>query len=387
VAEERRTLRTARYPTIDILRGLALISMISTHMDNFTRSSMTARVLHSARWVDGAFVFVALSGFVTGLVHHRVVQRSGMRASRNKLVRRAAWLYLVHIGLTLASLAAYNAHPQTFVIDTPTWSQAGGVPMTLWKVLGLRLEPNFNSVLPMYVVLLLWSILVVALLRRGAWWMAIGVSLAVYVVGQTVDGLALTQDTFSIAGWQLLFTGGLLVGWAWEHRLAVLGVRWRGLIVSFASVVVVGMYLLARLLPGAMNREFGSALTKSNGGWLAFVFAGALLVTGYAGFQRARRVPSVNRALRPLEILGAKGLPGYVAMVLAVLVIDFLPDLPRGDAMLVAIATICGLTEYGAIHLRRQPSPHLIAATVDASSPIPAAIQTMPSTDLAAVRH
>ena len=66
-----------RYPAIDVLRGLALISMVSTHFDDLQQATFVGRILHSARWIDGAFYFVALSGVVTGLVHRRVVERSG----------------------------------------------------------------------------------------------------------------------------------------------------------------------------------------------------------------------------------------------------------------------------------------------------------------------
>ena len=221
-------------------------------------------------------------------------------------------------------------------------------------MLELRLEPNYNTVLPMYVALLLWSVPVVALLHRGAWWAVCGLSLAVYVVGQTISGLHFTQDSFGVADWQLFFTAGLLIGWSWERRPALLSERARPVIVWCCAAAALAMFLSARLAHDAMEQRFGAALDKANGGWLAFLFAGAVLVVGYAVIERARRLQTVARALRPLEILGTKGLPGYVAMVLTVLALDFVPGVPRGDAVLVVIAAICGLTEYAALHLQQQ---------------------------------
>ena len=51
------------------------------------------------------------------------------------------------------------------------------------------------------------------------------------------------------------------------------------------------MFAAAHVAPDAMTARFGSALGKNNGGWLAFVYAAALLVVGYALIERARRVP------------------------------------------------------------------------------------------------
>ena len=204
-----------RYPAIDVLRGLALISMVSTHFDDLQQATFVGRILHSALWIDGAFYFVALSGVVTGLVHRRVVERSGFHASAAKLVRRAGWLYLVHIALVLTILVVHNADPSRTIPDTPTWAQAGGVWSAVERILVLRLEPDFNNVLPMYVAFLLWAVLAVGLLRRGHWWAVAGVSVAVYVFGQTIDGLALIRGAFPLANWQLLFTIGT------AHRVVV----------------------------------------------------------------------------------------------------------------------------------------------------------------------
>ena len=76
-----------------------------------------------------------------------------------------------------------------------------------------------NSVLPpMYVAVLLWAVVVFRLLERGRWGVVVGISVVVFVFGQTVSGLSLATGGFAIADWQLLFTGGLLVGWTWEHE-------------------------------------------------------------------------------------------------------------------------------------------------------------------------
>jgi hypothetical protein len=360
-----------RYPTVDVLRGLALFSMVTSHLTRFQDTTLLGRLMHSPRWIDGAFFFVALSGFVTGLVHRRVVARAGVTASAAKLARRAGFLYVVHVAMVLVAIAVYSADRSSTLPDTPTWVQAGGLFTAVGKVLDLALEPDFNGVLPMYVVFLLWAIVAVFLLRRGPPWLVAAISLSVYVAGQLTNGLPLASCSFQLAGWQLLFTAGLFVGWAWEHeRLAIPAARRQKVVV--VSIVGAGaLFVAARALQGPIARLVGRGIEKPNGGWLAFVFAATVLVAGYTVLERGRRVPWVNAMLRSIEIMGTKGLPGYVTMVLAVMVLDVVPGLPRNDGTAIVIAILCGAAEYAAVLLARQRrEPSAVAA--DWPPPLPA---------------
>jgi hypothetical protein len=353
MAGARAERARSRYPAIDVMRGLALVSMISSHVAGFRIPSVIGRSLHSAHWIDGAFFFVALSGIVTGLVHRRLVERSGWLPSARKLLRRAWFLYAVHIALAVTIMVVHGMDAAS-AAETPTWRQAGGLGPASRDIALLRLEPDYNTVLPMYVALLLWAVVAVALLRRRRWWAVVAISTSVYVFSQTVDGLALTRGAFEIGGWQLLFTAGLLVGWTWEHERRSVGEGARRALVIAAGTVVVALYVAARAAQRPMERIFGGALTKGNGGWLAFVFAGAAMVTGYVVIDRARRLPAAARVMRPVEIIGSKGLPGYVAMVLCLLVIGDVHWLGRGDLAVVAIAGVCLATEYVAVRLGRR---------------------------------
>jgi hypothetical protein len=366
-----------RYPAIDVLRGLALISMVSVHLDDLHQSTLVGRVLHSAHWIDGAFFFVALSGVVTGLVHRRVVERSGFHASATKLVRRAGWLYLVHIALALTIVASYNADPSKPIPATPTWSQAGGIGSAVERILTLRLMPNFNTVLPMYSALLLWTVAAVSLLRLNRWWAVAGISLGVYAFGQTVNGLAFTEGAFPVADWQLLFTAGLLVGWSWEHERGLITRHWHRAAVSGCAVVAVLLYVSARTMQRPVESVFGEALEKGNAGWLALVFAGTVLVTGYAMINAARRSRHLTRILRPVEILGSKGLPGYAAMVVTILVLHTLPRVPRNDLMLIAVTVVCGAAEYGAVRFANR-RPQGASQPITRVQPVPSMV---PNTD------
>src|SRR5438105_278654 len=111
-----------RYPSIDIMRGLALISMASSHVMHYELTSVIGKIFHSGVWIDGAFFFVALSGVVVGLIHRRIVERAGLRPSLTKLARRAGFLYVVHVGLTLTAICAAWIDHDNLVVGVPSWN-------------------------------------------------------------------------------------------------------------------------------------------------------------------------------------------------------------------------------------------------------------------------
>ena len=115
-----------RYPTLDILRGLALISMVTAHVSLLGHPSLSDRLVHEVPWIDGAFYFVAVSGVVSGLVHRRIVEKQGFEASARKLVRRAGFIYLVQIGLVAATITLATIDSTTTLELTPTWSSSAG---------------------------------------------------------------------------------------------------------------------------------------------------------------------------------------------------------------------------------------------------------------------
>lgn len=350
MATATATARSVRYPTLDILRGLALISMVTAHVSLLGHPSLSDRLVHEVPWIDGAFYFVAVSGVVSGLVHRRIVEKQGFEASARKLVRRAGFIYLVQIGLVAATITLATIDSTTTLELTPTWSELGGVLRGLVDIALLRVEPNFTGVLPMYVAFLLWAIPMVWLLKRGLWWAVAASSIGVYAIGKAVGGFtfAAPGTSFDVLGWQLLFTGGLLLGWAWEHERLAVPALWRKRIVTAAVGFTVAVLCLAVAGKGRADDALAWTVTKFNGGFVAFLFAASALVTAYVVIDALRRrYDLAARLLKPLEILGLKGLPGYAAMVLIVLVMNAFPGVPRKDLTVVLVVVLCGLAEYG----------------------------------------
>jgi hypothetical protein len=131
-----------------------------------------------------------------------------------------------------------------------------------------------------------------------------------------------------------------------------------------AAIAAAMFFVVARLKNPALERLLGGAITKLNGGWIAFLFTGCAVVVGFAVCERLSRSRIGETVVRPLALLGRKGLPGYAAMVLALLALDELPGVPRNDLTVAAVVSVCGLAELAAVRFdairraRRRPGVH-----------------------------
>ena len=167
---------TRRDPSIDVLRGICVASMVIAHTALY---SLLHRATHAPLWIDGATGFVLLAGLVIGMVQARApTSRDGLA----RLGRRTLLVYVAHVGLVCLAIACApwdRMAPQS----PPPAAALGGWPMALERTVTLRINPFDVDILSMYVVLFAVAAVAVTLLRRGhAWLLATG-SVAVYLVG------------------------------------------------------------------------------------------------------------------------------------------------------------------------------------------------------------
>lgn len=219
--------------TIDVIRGLAVASMIVSHS---SLHSVLFRVTHFVHWIDGAEGFVLLAGLVLGMVHRR--SRS-FGSSARRIGKRAAVVYAAHVLIVL--LAFLTLLPPTL---PPPPSALGGWGPAVLDTLTLQVNPDQFAFLSMYVILFGETLIAIFLLRRRmAWWVA-AVSIAIYIVASMrPDAFSLPEypdggrSGFNIGTWQLLWMSGLIFGWIWkEYDLQrVLRNRWL-VLVGLASL-------------------------------------------------------------------------------------------------------------------------------------------------------
>ena len=255
-----------RDDAIDILRGLALVSMTTGHVARALGSrSGIETIIHLPLFVDGAHGFVFLSGVSVALADTARLERGESVASRVKwLASRSLVIYLWHIVITLAVLAIFSATDfPPFVAERPFDTDL------IVDVLTFRMLVALLDVLPLYVFFVALSPL--ALLWRGKFsQIAVAlVSLSVYVVSQfQPDEMAFlnagSADSVWVYGsWQILYFGGLLCGlnW-WRLRDFLFSDRGRSVLVVLGFLAALSIVILRTIL------ALGSRFVENSADWI-----------------------------------------------------------------------------------------------------------------------
>src|SRR5271166_4678930 len=213
--------KAKRVGGIDFWRGVVLIAIVIDHIPGNLLENLTPR---NFGFSDSAEAFVFLSGLSVGMIYLPRAQKRGWAEVARACLQRAGKLYGVHIGLTLAALVIFacaywlsglddmiEAHGRSFVFGEPAEGLVGLALMSL--------QIGYFNILPLYVALMLWAPLALAIaMRRPA--VALAVSLGLYLASR-LGGLRLPNWPepgtwfFNPLAWQLLFTFGLLGAILW----------------------------------------------------------------------------------------------------------------------------------------------------------------------------
>jgi hypothetical protein len=152
-------------------------------------------------------------------------QKRGWWEAARACLKRALKLYGVHIALTLGALCIFacaywlsgledfiEAHGRSFIFGQPATGLAG---LAL-----LSLQIGYFNILPLYIVLMLWAPLALAIAMRRPG-LALAASGCLYLASR-LGGLRLPNWPepgtwfFNPLAWQLLFTGGVVAAVLWR---------------------------------------------------------------------------------------------------------------------------------------------------------------------------
>ena len=229
---------------LDFIRGLALLVIFVNHMPGNEGQFFT---LSRYGWSDAAEVFVFCSGFVSALVFGRALAHSGLWPGTVRVLQRCVQIYAVHLGLfgALALLCLLgNAlfSPHDYIQQLNIRFFFDQTHEALPALVTLRYLPNGIDILPMYLVLLVWTPVFWALsgLNRK---LAAACSVALYAATYTFD-LDLSAEPatdrawfFNPFAWQLIFFGGYSLGAGWVRvQLGQRGLMWASLVVVLLAV-------------------------------------------------------------------------------------------------------------------------------------------------------
>ncbi|WP_288336966.1 OpgC domain-containing protein [uncultured Gordonia sp.] len=322
---------------IDVTRGLAIWSMITAH---FADGAKIAMPTHVFPYVDGMSVFVLLSGFVLGLVHHRWIETRGLRFTYTRLAKRLAALYVCQLTLSLAAVAAGMAGfgHLTWLRPVDGWGQGLVMAVTMSYL------PSGGNILLLYMVLMGSAFAVFPLLVRGWWRPVLAASVALYAVSQFAapDWFYLVAQPSGAriqnwAGWQIMFVPALIVGWQWrrwdlagriERHLPAVVLVAAGIAVCTHYLVTAGPWHTAESFLGD-KLEFGPA--RAVGAWV--------LVPAVYGLCRIFLSLWSREWLRPLLMSGTRSLDSYVIQALALVAVPILVvDRPWSPLLMTAFA-------------------------------------------------
>lgn len=361
------TLRTAsRIDAIDFWRGFALLSIFANHLSENIFAYVTHR---NFGFSDAAELFVFLAGISVALAYGRRFLAGEPAAAVRALLRRVATIYGVQvvvslIGIGILMAAASYLDDDDFIEDSDREDFVEEPLRGIIGVLILGHQFAFFNILPLYIVLLLWA-LVLFVLNRIDRRLMLAVSATLYVATHLLslhfptwpqDG----QWFFNPLGWQLVFAIGLYVG-------ADIGNpprrnRWAFML---CAVVLVGAVFVLKdgfsLFPGLWEKiRLTLNPDKSDLSWLGLVHFLALAYAAYYLDLAAwlRRTP----VYEPLCAIGRHSLPmfaiGAIMIVLAEVLMDIeVPEMLSGTVIVIGGAVI----QYWVARRldARMPSRHL----------------------------
>lgn len=309
-----------RDPTLDIIRGLCIVSMVIGHLAD---GSPLYAVTHGQIWVDGATGFVLLAGLVLGMVQRRSRPVPGAVL----LARRARLVWAAHVALVVLALLMAPWRQMYPAATAPADERGGWLP-ALWQAATLRLNPIDVDILSMYVLLFGVAAVAVVLLRARLLWLLVTVSVAVYAVGLGAPSWASLPryaggagTHFNIATWQALFLSAFVLGWYWRSpRVQALLADQRTWRVTVG--VVGGAFLLHQLverfgvlasLPGP-EAVVRTVFDNSTLGVGRIVLGWAVFAVLYRALRSRRAAVGVAPLARVCEPLGRRSLAAYVIL-------------------------------------------------------------------------
>ncbi len=253
--------------SIDVVRGLCLISMAVGHMaKNSENGSVVSKVVHAPLVVDGASGFIFLSGVSLAIADQARVRKGWSIARRARwMLSRAVVLYVLHLVLTVA-VVVLAASSAWYGPDLGSAARDGLTASVFGEIVLLQLMIPYLDVLPLYTIFIAFLAPIVLLGPRVHPRTLASLSIALYVFSQWLpETTSLTRPdgevSWVLGAWQLLFVAGVLLGARWnEVREFLTGPGLiGGLIVGTSALIGIAALRVGGLLTVRLTDDFGDA--------------------------------------------------------------------------------------------------------------------------------
>lgn len=212
--------KSRRIDELDLLRGFFILVIILDHLQ-FWPSPLQYLTGQGRLWVSAAEGFFLISGLLIGYLRIYKAWSAPFKPIAQKLAERAALLYVWCVGITFALVALTVLLPGdgAMLPKLPDATQTASIPTYLWSVISTQYASDWIYFLRLYAIMLLVSPLFIWLVRKGLWYVALGLSLATYTASLV---FGINEGAMQ---WQILFFGAALIGWKLETILAWLRAR------------------------------------------------------------------------------------------------------------------------------------------------------------------
>ena len=218
-----------RDPRLDFFRGLGMFIIYIAHLPhNWWTLWIPARFGFS----DATEIFVFCSGMASAIAFGKIFDTHGLGMGLARIVHRMWQVYWAHICqflVIVAGLAAVHQSgylnaccnlTQNYVSSLNLWPFLNNTPQNLAGLLTLSYVPNYFDILPMYIVILAFIPLIMAVSRLSRW--AVFALMAVMWFAANLGYTNLPAEPwsdrawfFNPFGWQLVFFTGFafMRGW------------------------------------------------------------------------------------------------------------------------------------------------------------------------------
>lgn len=195
-----------------------MVAIILDHL-NFFPNGLDWWSARGSLFVTTAEGFFLISGIVLGIVRGAKLVNEPFRRVAKLLLKRGLQLYLTSIILVLI----FTLVGWWFFINSPGL-KVGIIPPgtnffeVLWKVVTLQYIYGWADYLRLYAIFLLASPLVMWCLRKGRWYVVLIASFLLWTLFPADPTIPdQTQELLQPLSWQLLFFGGMTIGFYWQN--------------------------------------------------------------------------------------------------------------------------------------------------------------------------
>jgi len=211
------TKSSSRLLTFDLMRGYFMVAIILNHLQWYP-SGLDWVSAQGALFVSAAEGFFLISGIILGIIRGRKLIAAPFKKAASLLLKRGVQLYIASVALMLIfTLVGWwffmenqGLKPGIRPIDQPFLQ-------VLWGALTYEYIYGWADFLRLYAIFLLASPLALWLLRIRKWYVLLTLNVLVWALFPFATGLPYSNELLMPISWQLIFFGGMTIGFYWKN--------------------------------------------------------------------------------------------------------------------------------------------------------------------------